>query len=57
MTPDKQATTAAAKPEATAKYTVGDAPIYVGNVRFEPGASVELTASQANRLGTAVKPA
>ena len=57
MTPDKQATTAAAKPDATAKHTVGDAPIYVDAVRYDPGASVELTASQANRLGAAVKPA
>lgn len=55
MTPDKQATTAAAKPEATAKHTVGDAPIYVGTVRYDVGASVELTVSQANHLGTAVK--
>lgn len=57
MTPDKQVTTAAPKPESTTKYAVGAVPIYVGTVLYEPGAAVELTASQAEYLGAAVKAA
>lgn len=44
-----------AKPEATVRFTVGDAPIYIGTDRYDPGTEVILTESQAKRLGAAVK--
>lgn len=59
MTPEKTATAKPdtkpdTKPEVKAKYTVGNTPIYIGADRHDPGATVELTASQAKRLDALV---
>lgn len=46
--------------DAITEFTVGSTPIYIGTERYEPGASVKLTASQAKRLDAlviAAKPA
>ena len=63
MTPDKQTPKPdAAKPEpinagATSEYLVaGPSSIYVGEKRYDPLAAVQLTASQAERLGDLIAP-
>ena len=47
------------KPVATQKYTVvkiaNATDIYIGGKRYEPGQQVELTDSQADRLGALVE--
>ena len=48
---------AAAAAPATSEYTVQAGDVYVNGQHYTPGAKLQLTASQAKRLGDAVKPA
>jgi hypothetical protein len=42
---------------ATSEYTLQSGEVYVDGKHYTPGAKLQLTASQAKRLGDSVKPA
>lgn len=59
MTPNEQKaqSTAAAAAPATSDFTVPSGNVYVEGKHYGAGAKLQLTASQAKRLGELVKPA
>ncbi len=48
---------AAAAAAATSEHAVQSGDVYVAGLHYTPGEKLQLTASQARRLGDAVKPA